>query len=363
MLRNLFKTLSGKPKKEKEYLELSLDYVEPKDWRDEQEKKELNKKDWKSIRRRVLEKYNLTCQYCGFRCSRWQIVHHINHKKKDNSLTNLNVMCQMCNVIHHSGYGCVVLGCVDLYKKSKYNQNDIVRVTREMREEGKSDREIICFLGLKEKINFKQDRKYLKKLYGYITKKFENPQKGERMIRKEKNLPKRIKFEDFKKTLNKIEERNSEKPSEVDDDYWVYATNKKERFYNEYTKHCGKWMIFVKVGDEMDGIWKEVKNLTEKGNLVDSCKVSTKKENPNALKNEIGVICIYTYNSADKKDLLRVAEKLFQIKGVERLVYKEDKITGEGKYAVKGNKKISKYSVTKENFKGKLSEDLNKFLS
>ena len=39
-----------------------------------------------------------------------------------------------------------------MYEESKYSQNDIVRITGEMREQGKSDEEIIAFLGLKKKV-------------------------------------------------------------------------------------------------------------------------------------------------------------------------------------------------------------------
>lgn len=38
-----------------------------------------------------------------------------------------------------------------------------------MRDQGKSDEEIILFLGLKHKMPFKMDKKYLKKLYGFVT--------------------------------------------------------------------------------------------------------------------------------------------------------------------------------------------------
>ena len=248
-------------------------------------------------------------------------------------------MCQMCNVIHHSGFGCVVQEVVDLYKKSKYSQNEIVIITRALRKEGKSDKEIIKFLGLKQKSDFKMDRKYLKKLYGFVKDSFRDPQ------------------------FIQIKDIDDLNPSGVVEEYWLYAENKGKKFYEDYTKNCGKWMIFANKGEELDLIWKQVKELTEKGLLVDSCKVSTTKENPNALTRDMGVICIYTYNSNDKEDLLRVANQLFKIDRVSKLVYKEDKATGEGKYAIKGDKKISKYFVTRENYKAKLSEDLNRFLN
>ena len=75
----------------------------------------------------------------------------------------------MCNLIKHSGQGVSLRKVVDLYKKSKYSQNEIIKRTREMRDGGKKDEEIILFLGLKNKAEFKMDEDYLKKLFGFIT--------------------------------------------------------------------------------------------------------------------------------------------------------------------------------------------------
>jgi len=56
-----------------------------------------------------------------------------------------------------------------VYEESKYSQNEIVRTTGEMRDQGKSDEEIIEFLGLKKKVLWKQDFEYLKTKFGFIT--------------------------------------------------------------------------------------------------------------------------------------------------------------------------------------------------
>jgi len=40
-----------------------------------------------------------------------------------------------------------------------------------MRDQKKQDSEIIEFLGLKEKVPFKMDRKYLRELYGFVTER------------------------------------------------------------------------------------------------------------------------------------------------------------------------------------------------
>jgi len=101
--------------------------------------------------------------------ARAQVIDHIDGNPQNNNENNLQTICQMCNLIKHAGQGCVVKGVVDLYKESKYNQNDIIRITREMRDRGKTDEEIIHFLGLKHKMVFKMDKRYLRRLYGFVT--------------------------------------------------------------------------------------------------------------------------------------------------------------------------------------------------
>jgi len=128
-----------------------------------------SREEWKIIRKRILERDNYACQYCGFKAEKWQIVHHIDGNPNNNSEKNLMVVCQMCNLIEHAGMGCIVQGIVDLYKKSKYGQNEIVSKTMELRSKGKNDEEIIKELGLEEKAEFKQDWEYLRPLFGFVT--------------------------------------------------------------------------------------------------------------------------------------------------------------------------------------------------
>lgn len=140
------------------------------------------------------------------------------------------------------------------------------------------------------------------------------------------------------------------KPSQEKEEYFVYAINKKID-YPESEDSCGKWMIFAYQGEQLDSIWASVKKAIERGLLGRSAKCSTAKENPNSLNKKSGVICVYTYDSNGKQDLKRIAEELFKIEDVERLFYKEDNATLDGKYANRGDKNISKWVVTKENFK------------
>lgn len=144
-------------------------FANPETWRNSSQAKKLEGNAWKMRRLEILERDNYTCQYCGYRSEKYQIAHHIDGNPENNEDENLTTICQMCNLIEHAGQGCVVQGVVDLYKKSKFPQNDIIRITREMRDNGKSDEEIIKFLGLKVEVPFMMDKSYLEKLFGFVT--------------------------------------------------------------------------------------------------------------------------------------------------------------------------------------------------
>jgi hypothetical protein len=155
--------------KKLEFRELYPTYADPHLWRNPTKAEELDRIAWQSIRKRILQREDSTCQFCGYRSEKYQIVHHLDEDPRNNEDENLTTICQMCNLIMHSGQGCVVQGVVELYKVSKYKQNDIIKITREMRDKGKSDAEITDFLGLKGKVPFKMNKAYLRRLFGFVS--------------------------------------------------------------------------------------------------------------------------------------------------------------------------------------------------
>ncbi len=138
-------------------------------WRTDEDKKFMKRVEWKQIRKKILERDDYTCQYCGVQRKTFMQINHIDGNPKDNSDENLEVICSACHKITHSGLWAVIFGILDVYEESKFSQSDIVRITGEMRDGGKSDEEIIEFLGLKKKVMWQRDLEYLKTKFGFIT--------------------------------------------------------------------------------------------------------------------------------------------------------------------------------------------------
>jgi len=131
------------------------------------------------------------------------------------------------------------------------------------------------------------------------------------------------------------------RPSEVTDAYWIYAERKKGK-YPKASQRSGKWLVFVDVKN-IDEVWMKIKKATEEGKLGDSAKVATAKPNPNATNPATRVICVYTYDWTDEKDIRRVRGELRKLGITNRIPYKADKDTLSGKYSIRGNTRISKY--------------------
>jgi len=138
-------------------------------WRTDEDKKLMKRVEWKNLRKKILEKDDYTCQYCEVKIKTFMQINHIDGNPKNNSEDNLEVICSACHKITHSGLWAVVFGTLDVYDESEYNQNDIIIITGVMREQGKSDEEIIKFLGLRKKILWQQNLEYLKTKFGFIT--------------------------------------------------------------------------------------------------------------------------------------------------------------------------------------------------
>lgn len=74
-------------------------------------------------------------------------------------------------------------------------------------------------------------------------------------------------------------------------------------------------------------------------------KVTTAKPNSNASDSKTKVICVYTYDWADKEDVMHIRQEIRQLGITWKIPYKADEDTDSGRYANRGTKHISKYYV------------------
>ena len=132
-------------------------------------------------------------------------------------------------------------------------------------------------------------------------------------------------------------------PSQVTDEYWIFA-ERKQGTYPPHSKNGGKWLIFVPL-ERIDQVWSKIKSATESGRLGEMSKVATAKDNANAINSSTKVICVYTYDWTDEEDVMRIRQELRQLGITRKIPYKADEDTESGKYANQGTKRISKYYV------------------
>jgi hypothetical protein len=134
-----------------------------------------------------------------------------------------------------------------------------------------------------------------------------------------------------------------ELPSKTYDRFWLFA----RRFpgtpvYPEATERCGKWMLFIPIA-RIDDVWFTIGKAVEDKKLGSSAKVATMKPNPNTVKPDEKVICIYTYDSEDREDVERVLVSLRNLGIRDRAFYKEDAVTIAGEYSRNSGRPVSKY--------------------
>ena len=105
---------------------------------------------------------------------------------------------------------------------------------------------------------------------------------------------------------------------------------------------AGKWLVFLPA-DEVDTVWRRLRDATAAGELGISAKVSTAKPNPDA-RDDRYVIYVYTADWRDEAEVMRVREALRALGVADRIGYKRNLETFRGEYSKKG-KRVTYYSA------------------
>ncbi len=147
----------------------------------------------------------------------------------------------------------------------------------------------------------------------------------------------------MKRSTNLYEDKK-ETPSRINDYPWVFAENKNTSVKRASSIHSktGKWLTFASF-KKIDGLWKKIKTATEKGLLGPKSKCSTAMGQPRGIKQDEGVIVVYTRNWEAVKDVFRVEEEIRKLGIYQSLYYKTDEDSLAGKYSAFGKGRVSRY--------------------
>jgi len=137
-------------------------------------------------------------------------------------------------------------------------------------------------------------------------------------------------------------------PSQVCDDYWIYAEDPDRPFIEDdpATTTVGKWQLFVP-RQQVDVAWSSVAELVRRGQLGPSAKVATAKENPNNPgARDVHVIIVYANDWRDTADVRRILKTLRQAGLAKGWVhFKRDRETLAGAYGVRGHLGVSVWNA------------------
>ncbi len=118
-------------------------------------------------------------------------------------------------------------------------------------------------------------------------------------------------------------------PTQETRDDWIHAFRKTGE-YPEGTERSGKWLIWLRAGT-IDRYWQKIKEAVEQGRLGGKAKVSTVVSR-RGRQGKPYVICVYTYDHADREDVMRVRQVLREL-GIRReIIYKADEDTHRLRY-------------------------------
>ena len=102
---------------------------------------------------------------------------------------------------------------------------------------------------------------------------------------------------------------------------WIKAYG---RLPSKKIKNRGKWMTYIPI-EYANDVWKKIQISTEQGNLGYYSKMSAPILRSDR-KTMVCVLCVYTYDCHDIKDIIRVREELRKLGFVKPISYQSKSI-------------------------------------
>jgi hypothetical protein len=113
--------------------------------------------------------------------------------------------------------------------------------------------------------------------------------------------------------------------------------------YRKGTLKTGKWCVYTN-RNSVDMLWERIKTVTESGNLgATDSKVSTKLQSDVYSRRHSHVLCIYTKDWTDEKEVWEVEHRIRELGIIGSMVYKTDEDTLAYKYKYNTKGEICKY--------------------
>jgi hypothetical protein len=117
-------------------------------------------------------------------------------------------------------------------------------------------------------------------------------------------------------------------PSQVDDQPWVWAERSAD---GTRPDDGGKWLVYRRPGHELDEAWQIIRAETRVGGLGSASKAATGMIGHG--REGDAVICVYTQDWLDRRDVARVLVRLRVLGFAEMLSYKRDAATAALDYS------------------------------
>ena len=119
-------------------------------------------------------------------------------------------------------------------------------------------------------------------------------------------------------------------PTQEQREVWLEAYNEQEGYPFDHPTKSGKWLVWLRK-ENVDRYWIKIRKAVRAGKLGGWAKVSTAGSKKSA-KTGLFVICIYTYDSTDQQDVMRVRLVLRELGLQKPIPYKRNLDTDQLRY-------------------------------